>query len=322
MPKVSVRDLKKRYDGVEAARGVSFEIRDGEIFGLIGPNGAGKTTTVECVIGLREPDEGAIEVCGIDARRRPREVKEKIGAALQTTALQEKITPREALALFGAFYRQSRRAGGAARALLAPRQGRRAVRHPVGRTTPAVGAGPRLRQQARAGVPRRADGGPGPPRAARVARRDREDEGRGAHGAPHDALPQRSRDALRPHRHHQSRPHHRHRHAAGDHRAVERRDVRPADDRADARSGMARERFPASRGYRSTTACASFRVGSRSGRVHATVAGVMQQLEARRIEIAELHVSKATLEDVFLELTADLPSNSGSHMNSGAHLSD
>ncbi len=104
-PKVSVRDLKKRYDSVEAARGVSFEILDGEIFGLIGPNGAGKTTTLECVLGLREPDEGAIEVCGIDARRQPRAVKEKIGAALQTTALQEKITPREALALFGAFYR-------------------------------------------------------------------------------------------------------------------------------------------------------------------------------------------------------------------------
>ena len=86
---------------------MSFEIRDGEIFGLIGPNGAGKTTTVECVIGLREPDEGAIEVCGIDARRRPQAVKEKIGAALQTTALQDKITPREALALFGAFYQRS-----------------------------------------------------------------------------------------------------------------------------------------------------------------------------------------------------------------------
>ena len=165
-PKVSVRDLKKRYGSVEAARGVSFEIRDGEIFGLIGPNGAGKTTTVECVIGLREPDEGAIEVCGIDARRRPREVKEKIGAALQTTALQDKITPREALALFGAFYRQQRRAGGAARTLLAPRQGRRAVRDALGRTTPAAGAGPRLRQQSRAGVPRRADGGPGPARRA------------------------------------------------------------------------------------------------------------------------------------------------------------
>jgi len=95
--KVSVQNLKKRYGSIEAARGVSFQIRDGEIFGLIGPNGAGKTTTVECIIGLREPDEGEIEVCGIDARRRPRAVKEKIGAALQTTAFQDKISPREAL---------------------------------------------------------------------------------------------------------------------------------------------------------------------------------------------------------------------------------
>src|SRR5688572_8050471 len=104
--KVIVRDLKKHYDGVEAARGVSFDIEDGEIFGLIGPNGAGKTTTLECVIGLREPDSGRIEICGIDARQRPFEVKERIGAALQTTSLQDKITPREALALFASFYRQ------------------------------------------------------------------------------------------------------------------------------------------------------------------------------------------------------------------------
>ena len=102
--KVIVRDLKKRYDGVEAARGVSFDIEEGEIFGLIGPNGAGKTTTVECLIGLREPDSGTIEICGFDARRHPRAVKQKIGAALQTTSLQDKITPREALALFASFY--------------------------------------------------------------------------------------------------------------------------------------------------------------------------------------------------------------------------
>ena len=105
-PKVTVRNLVKRYGDVEAARDVSFDIREGEIFGLIGPNGAGKTTTVECVIGLRVPDSGTIEVCGLDARRQPHEVKERIGAALQTTALQDQITPREALALFGTFYKQ------------------------------------------------------------------------------------------------------------------------------------------------------------------------------------------------------------------------
>jgi ABC-2 type transport system ATP-binding protein len=105
-PKLSVRELRKSYGRVEAVRGVSFEVRDREILGLLGPNGAGKTTTLECLIGLREPDAGEIEVCGVDARRRPRDVKQKIGAALQTTALQDKITPREALRLFGSFYAQ------------------------------------------------------------------------------------------------------------------------------------------------------------------------------------------------------------------------
>jgi ABC-2 type transport system ATP-binding protein len=104
MPRVVVQDLRKHYDGNRAVDGVSFEIADGEIFGLLGPNGAGKTTTVECVIGLREPDAGVVEVCGIDARRRPNDVKQKIGASLQSTALQDKITPREALALYGGFY--------------------------------------------------------------------------------------------------------------------------------------------------------------------------------------------------------------------------
>jgi ABC-2 type transport system ATP-binding protein len=102
--KVIVRELHKRYGDVQAAQGVSFEIQDGEIFGLLGPNGSGKTTTLECVIGLRQPDAGDIEVCGMDARRRPQTVKEKIGAVLQTNALQDKITPREALSLFAAFY--------------------------------------------------------------------------------------------------------------------------------------------------------------------------------------------------------------------------
>ncbi len=106
-PNVIVRDLHKRYGSVEAVRGASFEIDEGEIFGLIGPNGAGKTTTVECLMGLREPDSGDIEICGLDARRSRREMKERMGAALQTTALQDKITPREALGLFGSFYQRA-----------------------------------------------------------------------------------------------------------------------------------------------------------------------------------------------------------------------
>ena len=103
--KVVVGDLRKSYGNVPAAAGVSLDIEDGEIFGLIGPNGAGKTTIIECILGLRTPDSGTIHVCGIDARAHPREAREKTGAALQAVALQDKITPREALALFGAFYR-------------------------------------------------------------------------------------------------------------------------------------------------------------------------------------------------------------------------
>lgn len=104
---VVVRGLRKCYDRVEAVKGVDFEVEAGEIFGILGANGAGKTTTVECILGLREPDEGTIQVCGMDARRNPREVKQRVGAALQTTALQDKLTPREALTLFASFYRNA-----------------------------------------------------------------------------------------------------------------------------------------------------------------------------------------------------------------------
>ncbi|HLX59839.1 MAG TPA: ABC transporter ATP-binding protein [Planctomycetota bacterium] len=103
--KVVVHDLVKNYGAVRAVRGVSFEVADGEIFGLLGPNGAGKTSTLECVIGLRHPDGGRVEVCGIDARTQPREIRERIGAVLQATALQDKIKCREALKLFASFYR-------------------------------------------------------------------------------------------------------------------------------------------------------------------------------------------------------------------------
>ena len=103
--KVVVRHLQKSYGAVEAVRDVSFAIEAGEIFGLLGPNGAGKTTTLECLVGLRDADAGDLEVCGLDVRRQPREVKQKIGVALQSTALPDQMTPREALKLFGSFYR-------------------------------------------------------------------------------------------------------------------------------------------------------------------------------------------------------------------------
>ena len=104
MQALTVRELSKSYGSVRAVAGVSFDIAPGEIFGLLGPNGAGKTTTVECAVGLREPDSGEVSVGGVDARRQPRKVKEKVGVALQATMLPDKITPREALGLFASFY--------------------------------------------------------------------------------------------------------------------------------------------------------------------------------------------------------------------------
>jgi ABC-2 type transport system ATP-binding protein len=101
---ISVRELSKRYGSIEAARGVSFDVAPGEIFGLLGLNGAGKTTTLECILGLREADAGTVEIAGRDARARPEAARRQTGAVLQVAALQDKITPRQALGLFASFY--------------------------------------------------------------------------------------------------------------------------------------------------------------------------------------------------------------------------
>ncbi len=108
MSAVQVHGLVKRYGQVVAVNNISFEVSDGEIFGLLGPNGAGKTTTVECIEGLRAPDEGTIRVLGYDPFREPDAVRERIGVQLQATALPPKIRVREALQLFGSFYRHRR----------------------------------------------------------------------------------------------------------------------------------------------------------------------------------------------------------------------
>jgi ABC-2 type transport system ATP-binding protein len=104
---VEVEGLVKRYGAVEAVRGVSLSLAAGEILGLLGPNGAGKTSTLECIIALRHADAGSIRVCGIDARRDPSAMRERIGVQLQATALPEQIRVREALELFASFYRHA-----------------------------------------------------------------------------------------------------------------------------------------------------------------------------------------------------------------------
>src|SRR5471032_236218 len=105
---LQVENLYKRYGDVEAVRGVSFAVQEGEVFGLLGPNGAGKTSTVEILEGIRTPDSGRVSVCGLDPQSSGAEFKNIIGAALQSTALPDKMRVREALDLFGSFYPRRR----------------------------------------------------------------------------------------------------------------------------------------------------------------------------------------------------------------------
>jgi len=107
-PILQVENLVKRYGDVEAVRGVSFNVEEGEVFGLLGPNGAGKTSTVEIMEGLRTADSGRVSVCGLDPQKNPQELKHQIGAALQSTALPDKLRVIEALRLFASFYRRHR----------------------------------------------------------------------------------------------------------------------------------------------------------------------------------------------------------------------
>lgn len=104
--KIEVRGLVKRYAAKEAVCGISFSVASGTVFGLLGANGAGKTSVLECLLGLRKPDGGTVLVDGLDVGMQPDAVKRRIGAVLQSTDLQDCITPREALELFGAFYPQ------------------------------------------------------------------------------------------------------------------------------------------------------------------------------------------------------------------------
>jgi ABC-2 type transport system ATP-binding protein len=105
-PVIQVEGLYKNYGAVEALRGVSFEVEEGEVFGLLGPNGAGKTTTVEILEGMRTPDRGIARVCGLDPETSGIEFKEQIGAVLQSTSLPDKLRVKEAIDLFARFYRR------------------------------------------------------------------------------------------------------------------------------------------------------------------------------------------------------------------------
>jgi ABC-2 type transport system ATP-binding protein len=106
-PIVQVEHLRKVYASTVAVDDVSFEVYQGEIFGMVGPNGAGKTTTVECIEGLRQPDGGHIRVLGLDPHHDGYALRARIGIQLQESVLQDRMKVWEALDLFASFYPRS-----------------------------------------------------------------------------------------------------------------------------------------------------------------------------------------------------------------------
>ncbi len=105
-PVVQVSGVRKTYGSTVAVHDVSFDVNDGEIFGLIGPNGAGKTTTMECVEGLRTPDRGTISVLGLDPFRDIYKLQDRIGVQLQEAQLQKRIKVWESVHLWASLYRK------------------------------------------------------------------------------------------------------------------------------------------------------------------------------------------------------------------------
>jgi ABC-2 type transport system ATP-binding protein len=108
VPAVAVRGLRKSYDGVEAVRGIDFEIETGEVFGLLGPNGAGKTSTVEILAGYRPRDAGSVSVLGVDPAAAATSWRERIGVVPQIGDLFVNLTVIEQLELFAGYYKRPR----------------------------------------------------------------------------------------------------------------------------------------------------------------------------------------------------------------------
>jgi ABC-2 type transport system ATP-binding protein len=101
---VKVEDLHKSYGGREVVKGISFEVKKGETFGILGPNGAGKTTTLEMIETLRPIDKGTVTIEGVNAARQPQKIRYMIGVQTQSTAFMDKVKLTELLEQQAAAY--------------------------------------------------------------------------------------------------------------------------------------------------------------------------------------------------------------------------
>jgi ABC-2 type transport system ATP-binding protein len=102
---ITVSHLKKTYGKVKAVDDLSFSVSEGEIFGVLGPNGAGKTTTVECIVGLRQPDDGTVDVLGLNPQTDREALHPVVGVQLQFSTFPGRLKVAEILDLYQSFYR-------------------------------------------------------------------------------------------------------------------------------------------------------------------------------------------------------------------------
>jgi ABC-2 type transport system ATP-binding protein len=105
---IHVQNLVKTFGTVKAVDGVSFDVREGEIFAFLGPNGAGKTTTIQMLTTLLAPTSGSIRIDGLDPKSRPHEVRRRFGIVFQDPSLDSELTAQENLELHGVLYRVPR----------------------------------------------------------------------------------------------------------------------------------------------------------------------------------------------------------------------
>jgi ABC-2 type transport system ATP-binding protein len=103
---IEVSDLRKNYGDVQAVAGVSFDVREGEVYALLGENGAGKSTIVEILEGHRTANSGRVEVLGVDPATAGRDFRDRIGIVLQSSGVEREFTVREVIELYGGCYRQ------------------------------------------------------------------------------------------------------------------------------------------------------------------------------------------------------------------------
>jgi sodium transport system ATP-binding protein len=101
---IRVENLHKRFGTVKAVDGVSFTAQDGQVTGLLGPNGAGKTTTLRMLYALMRPDEGTIDVDGIDAVQHPQQAQTRLGVMPDVSGLYPRLTPREHIEYYGTLH--------------------------------------------------------------------------------------------------------------------------------------------------------------------------------------------------------------------------